>query len=185
MEIPHDDSEPTVFERIERYKCVKTSEEGVEPATFKWEYEWTLNNSSFTAKQWSAINSGITSSKVDEIDELDSTLSNHLADTDNPHGVTPEQIGAVSQEDLEDGLEVDEISANDITIDGKKPSLEGHTHVVADITDFPSQIVNSVNGDSGEVTLTGEDIAVSGSDDTTIDAALEGKASIDDATLTP
>ena len=26
VEIPHDDSEPTVFEKIERYKCVKTSE---------------------------------------------------------------------------------------------------------------------------------------------------------------
>lgn len=67
VEIPHDDSEPTVFERIERYKCVKTSEEGVEPATFQWEYEWTLNNSSFTADQWAAINSGITSGLVQKI----------------------------------------------------------------------------------------------------------------------
>jgi hypothetical protein len=67
VEIPHDDSEPTVFERIERYKCVKTSEEGVEPATFKWEYEWTLNNSSFTYDQWAAINSKITSGLVKKI----------------------------------------------------------------------------------------------------------------------
>lgn len=67
VEIPHDDSEPTVFERIERYKCVKTSEEGVEPATFKWEYEWTLNNSSFTSDQWTAINSKITSGLVKKI----------------------------------------------------------------------------------------------------------------------
>ena len=70
---------------------------------------------------------------LDELGQLDSTLSSHLADTNNPHGVTPEQIGAVSQEDLEDGLEVDEISAGDLTIDGKKPSLEGHTHTAAEV----------------------------------------------------
>ena len=32
-----------------------------------WVYEYTLNNSSFTANQWAAINSGITASKVAEI----------------------------------------------------------------------------------------------------------------------
>jgi len=70
----------------------------------------------------------------DELGQIDSTLSNHLADTNNPHGVTPEQIGAVSHEDLEDGLEVDEISANNLTIDGKKPSLEGHTHEMDEVS---------------------------------------------------
>lgn len=33
-----------------------------------WAFEYDLNNSSFTAAQWSAINSGITSSKITEID---------------------------------------------------------------------------------------------------------------------
>ena len=54
--------------------------------------------------------------------------------------------GYVKMEDLVDGLQVNEISAKDITIDGKKPSTEGHTHVVDDITDFPQEIVKSVNG---------------------------------------
>jgi len=48
----------------------------------------------------------------------------------------------------------------------------------------PSDVV-SVNGKTGAVVLTGADIAVSGSDDTTIDAALADKASKADATLTP
>ena len=136
VEIPKDAEDPTVnFEKIERYKCVKVGDD-----QYEWQYEWTLNNSSFTASQWSAINSGITSSKVDEIDELDSTLSSHLNDTDNPHNVTPEQIGAVSQEDLEDGIEVDEITANDITIDGKKPSLEGHTHEIGDVSGLEDRL---------------------------------------------
>jgi hypothetical protein len=93
--------------------------------------------------------------------------------------------GYVKMEDLVDGLQVNEISAKGITIDGKKPSLEGHTHVVSDITDFPSQIVNSVNGDSGDVTLTGADIAVSRNISTKIDTALAGKATKADATLIP
>lgn len=133
IQVPIDQTQTDKYARVDRYKCVKTSEEGVVPETFEWRFEWSLNNSSFTSDQWAAINSGITEGKVRQIDELDSTLSSHLADTNNPHNVTPEQIGAVSQEDLEDGLEVDEITANDITIDGKKPSLEGHTHSAAEV----------------------------------------------------
>lgn len=33
-------------------------------ATSQWEYEYTLNNSSFTAEQWATINSGLTQSAV-------------------------------------------------------------------------------------------------------------------------
>lgn len=32
--------------------------------TYKWEYEYTLNNSSFTAEQWATINSGITENSI-------------------------------------------------------------------------------------------------------------------------
>ena len=41
-----------------RYKAT------VSGSTVTWEYEYTLNNSSFTAAQWAAINSGITSGDV-------------------------------------------------------------------------------------------------------------------------
>ena len=64
----------------------------------------------------------------------------------------------VTKDELEEGVTTNTIEARGITIDGKKPSLEGHTHGVSDITDFPSQIVNSVNGNSGDVTLTAKDI---------------------------
>lgn len=36
-----------------------------------WVYEYTLNNSSFTAKQWEAINSGITSGLVEKLEGID------------------------------------------------------------------------------------------------------------------
>lgn len=32
----------------------------------EWEFEYTLNNSSFTANQWNTINSGLTSSSIDD-----------------------------------------------------------------------------------------------------------------------
>ncbi len=41
----------------------------------QWVFEYSLNNSSFTAAQWSAINSGVTSGKVSGYDD-------HLADVD-------------------------------------------------------------------------------------------------------
>lgn len=51
-----------------------------------WVYEFTLNHSSFTSAQWAAINSGITGTLV-------TSYSNHIADTNNPHGVTKAQVG--------------------------------------------------------------------------------------------
>lgn len=51
-----------------------------------WAYEYSLNNSSFTASQWATINSGVTSAKVANYDS-------HLERTDNPHSVTKAQVG--------------------------------------------------------------------------------------------
>lgn len=43
-----------------------------------WVYEYTLNNSSFTAAQWSAINSGITAAKASSYDSHLSDLVKHI-----------------------------------------------------------------------------------------------------------
>lgn len=53
-----DKSAVTLNTAYNRYKAV------VENSTVTWEWEYTLNNSSFTASQWAAINSGITSNDV-------------------------------------------------------------------------------------------------------------------------
>ena len=47
---------PTQFTKFERYKY--NSEE------LSWAFEYELNNSSFTAEQWAAINSGITAEQI-------------------------------------------------------------------------------------------------------------------------
>lgn len=48
-----------------------------------WIYEYTLNNSSFTANQWAAINSGITDSKVSAYDGYATSKQNTLTAGDN------------------------------------------------------------------------------------------------------
>ena len=60
VQIPTADATPTEISRIDRYKYNGTA----------WLYEYSLNNSSFTAAQWAAINSGITSGLVTKLGDL-------------------------------------------------------------------------------------------------------------------
>lgn len=94
----------------DRYKAT------VSGSSKSWSKEYRLNNSSFTAEQWSAITSGITSSKVSKINEIDGkqnaltqtqlnavnsgitdlsvqSFNSHLSATNNPHSVTKLQVG--------------------------------------------------------------------------------------------
>lgn len=58
--IPTENTEGAATQYVDRYKYNGTD----------WSYEYTLNNSGFTAEQWAAINSGITSTIVEQIDDL-------------------------------------------------------------------------------------------------------------------
>ena len=65
-----------------------------------WEFEYTLNNSSFTAAQWAAINSGATTANIqqigtntNDISTNKGTMDGHIANTSNPHNVTKNQLG--------------------------------------------------------------------------------------------
>ena len=60
VQIPTADITPTEIARIERYKFDGSA----------WVFEYALNNSGFTAAQWSAINSGITSGLVEKLNAL-------------------------------------------------------------------------------------------------------------------
>lgn len=60
VQIPTADATPTEISRVDRYKYNGTV----------WAYEWSLNNSSFTAAQWAAINSNITAAAVTKLSNL-------------------------------------------------------------------------------------------------------------------
>ena len=71
---------PTI-ERVERYKYV------VDTSSSTWSYEYTLNNSSFTASQWAAINSGATAQIIASIaDKANDNAVVHLAGTETITG---------------------------------------------------------------------------------------------------
>lgn len=60
VQIPTADATPTEIAKIEKYKYNGLA----------WAFEYELNNSGFTAEQWAAINSNITSDKVAKLDAL-------------------------------------------------------------------------------------------------------------------
>ena len=60
VQIPTADATPTQIVRVDRYKYNGTV----------WSFEFSLNNSGFTAAQWAALNSGITSGLVSKISDL-------------------------------------------------------------------------------------------------------------------
>ena len=55
--------------KYDRYKYT----DATDPAS--WEYEYTLNNSSFTAAEWATIQSGLTSTDKTKIDNIDDVLT--------------------------------------------------------------------------------------------------------------
>ncbi len=71
VQIPTSAQRPTEIARIDRYKFNGTA----------WGFEYTLNNSGFTADQWAAINSYITSDLVYKLQRLpdSNTLSTLLS----------------------------------------------------------------------------------------------------------
>lgn len=71
----------------DRYKYTTATE----PAS--WQFEYTLNNSSFTADQWAAINSNATADLIAQITTNKTNVEKHVADKSNPHAVTKAQIG--------------------------------------------------------------------------------------------
>lgn len=69
-----DKASVTLNTAYNRYKASVSSN------TVTWSFEYTLNNSSFTAAQWAAINSGITTSKISSIDSEIAGKQDTIAD---------------------------------------------------------------------------------------------------------
>lgn len=98
-----DESGNVVYDRY-KYTVV------TDPAS--WEYEFSLNNSSFTSNQWAAINSGITSTKVSNYDA-------HIGDNTIHVTASDKQTWNAKQNALTAGSNIqingDVISATDTT----------------------------------------------------------------------
>jgi hypothetical protein len=109
----------------------------------EWVYEYSLNNSSFTDAQWKAINSGITAELKNQI--LTNTDSiNNLLNT-----VTELNTNKANQASLNETNQT--VSIMKTKLDGIEAGAEVNT-------------VDSVNGKTGEVQLTAEDVGALPSD---------------------
>ena len=123
----------------DRYKAT------VKGSSVTWSLEYRLNNSSFTAAQWSAINSGITSVLVDKIHEhsnkavLDGITSDNVKSWNNK--MDNQTVGGESEPVyLEKGI------AKIATGVATKTDLNNLTDVVDNHTTEIGQITESVEG---------------------------------------
>ena len=123
----------------DRYKAT------VNGSSVTWSLEYRLNNSSFTAAQWSAINSGITSALVAKIHEhsnkavLDGITSDNVSNWNNK--MDNQTVGGASEPVyLENGI------AKIATGVATKTDLNNLTDVVDNHTTEIGQITESVEG---------------------------------------
>lgn len=142
--------------------------------TQQWIYEYSLNNSSFTADQWAAVNSSATSAKIEQIETNKQGLANHIADQNNPHAVTKTQVGLGNVDNTAD-LDKPISTATQTALDAKQDTLVSGTNIKtingqSVLGEGDIEIkggVESVNTKTGDVILTGEDILATV--DTTVD----------------
>lgn len=88
-------SSVTLNTTYNRYKAT------VSGSTVTWSYEYTLNNSSFTAAQWSAINSGATTANIGQISTNTTNIGNLQTQAGNAVLTTTAQTlsGAINELD--------------------------------------------------------------------------------------
>jgi hypothetical protein len=91
--IPTSSSTPTEIARVERYKATRAIAAG-------WRYEYTLNNSGFTAAQWAAINSNITAALTAKLQGIN---AEYLVESPNVRTIvtlTQAQYDALTTKDV-------------------------------------------------------------------------------------
>ena len=120
--ISEDTAGNTVYNRY-KYTTATT------PAS--WQFEYALNNSSFTADQWAAINSGATTTNIGQIATNTSTISGHIANKNNPHEVTKAQVGLGNVDNTSDANKPVS-TAQQAALDLKANSADVYTKTAAD-----------------------------------------------------
>ena len=89
-----DATDPTQFTKYDRYKY--------DGANSTWSYEYTLNNSSFTAAQWDAINSGI-------------SAGNYVTTVNGSSGAITVPVASISTTSGSESVTVDSNTLNVVT----------------------------------------------------------------------
>lgn len=127
--------------------------------TQQWIFEYELNNSSFTADQWAAINSGATSEAIAQININTGTISEHIADKNNPHEVTKAQVGLGNVDNTSD-LNKPISTATQTALNAKQDTLTAGTNI--SISGSTISATDTTYTGSDGITLTGTNFTNSG-----------------------
>lgn len=141
VQIPVADATPTEIASVERYKFNGTA----------WEYEYALNNSGYTAAQWAALNSGITSGLVTKLSALptNSELATLLGGKANTDDLAPIATSG-NYNDLTGKPAVDDTPTPDSNNLVKSGGVYGTTPSITD-TDAESDL--DVSDEDGNVLM--------------------------------
>lgn len=109
-----------------------------------WEYEYTLNNSSFTAEQWAAIQSGITAAlvtKLNGLENYDDTAVRGLIAAETTRATAAEQANTTAIAGKVDKVQGKGLSTNDFTDEEKQKivNLDGRLTTVEGLANAPDQ----------------------------------------------
>lgn len=139
-----------------------------------WDYEYTLNNSSFTANQWAAINSGATSGLVSQI----TTNQNAIGILSNLDTTTKtDLVSSINEVNTTAGSKVSDVQVNGTTVT---------TDGIANIPDAqPSGTygVIKLGTTSNGLAVSSGNLVVYGATTTDIDSKLNSRRPITPSTL--
>lgn len=167
------DSTTGLVKQYDRYKYTnEVSEE-----TGNWEFEYTLNNSSFTAEQWAAITSGITADLVAKISSSESAIADEAAARQAADKVLETNINAeITRAKAAEAQEVTDRKAGDETTLASAKTYVNDTIAaldVAELTPAASETISSIKQVDGKISVAKQTIAITQSQITDAATASE------------
>ena len=150
-----------------------------------WEFEYSLNNSSFTSNQWAAINSGATSENISQIDTNTSAISAINNSSPMTSGITSGKVSSYDNHISDSNIHVTTVekqlwsSKQDALTAGNNIQINGSTISATDTTYTAGTGIRIENGVISSTQTSGEWGSITGNIDNQIDlkTKLEGKVS--------
>lgn len=167
------DATTGLVKQYDRYKyTTEVSEE-----TGNWEFEYTLNNSSFTAEQWAAITSGITADLVAKIGSSESAIADEAAARQAADKVLETNINAeITRAKTAEAQEVTDRKAGDEATLASAKTYVDNTIAdldVAELTPSASETISSIKQVDGKISVAKQTIAITQSQITDAATASE------------
>ena len=147
--------EITLNNAYNRYKAIVTTS----PASLTWEYEYTLNNSSFTASQWAAINSGATTTNIGQITTNQNAIGTLNSLTTSNKSNLVSAINELNSNKLDaNSTAMTAGTYTKVTVDAKGLVTAGTTMTLSDITDITAtaaevNILDGVTANASELNI--------------------------------